>query len=100
VVSMKRARTPTAGVEAGALPFAMPSRLVTPLAPGVPIKISVPKLVAAEAKKYAGRVLMKKAEELNGCVGVAVKRDQRSVTVSMLLAIAAVVPLAAMKALT
>ena len=43
---------------------------------------------------------MKKAEELNGCVGLAVKRDQRRVTVSTLLAIAAVVPLAAVKALT
>lgn len=92
---------PTAGAAAVALPLMIPSRLVTPLAPGVPVNISTPNTEDGAKLKYPGRVLTLKKEGVEPIpVGGAVKRDQRRVTVSTLLATAAVVPMAAVKALT
>ncbi len=66
----------------------------------MPVKISTPNTLDGAKPKYTGRVLIFKRDADNAPVGVAVKRDQRRVTVSTLSAIAAVVPLAAVKALT
>ena len=72
----------------------MPSRLVTPRVPAVPRKVSTSNELAEGKLKYPGMLL--KLKTGLGCdVGVAVSRDQRRVTVSVLeeakaLAVAAV----------
>src|SRR5580704_1419578 len=96
---MKRARMPTAGVAAGGFPLAMPSRFVTPLVPDVPVKIATPNGLAWVNPKCPGRAVMLKMEGDEAPEGVAVRRDQRKVTVSTVEE-ARVVPLAAVKAVT
>ena len=77
------------------LPSGTPSKFVTPAVPGVPVVVCTVKMAPVAKPKYVGGLRILKAGE-DGACGVAVKRDQRRVTVSA-VAEAIVVPAAAVK---
>ena len=85
-------------------PLVGKSRLVTPGPPGVPPNVCTSKTEACVNPKYTGRAVMLNSRTFVLLPTVAIKRDQRSVMVSTLLAIAGVggvvLLLAAVKAFT
>jgi hypothetical protein len=97
--SRNSARMATGGGELlGLLPLGMPSRFVTPSSPGVPVKIWTPREVADVKLKMGGRAVTLNCW-LEPVTEVAMKRDHRRVTVSV-LAEAVVLLVAAVNAVT
>src|ERR1700674_3000659 len=95
--SIKRGRRATGLLALRLDASAMPSKLVMPRVPGVPEKACTSTM--PEAAKKEGKPVRLNVLGVNGVVGVAVKRDHRSVTVSELEE-AMVVPCAAVNAVT
>ena len=96
--SMKSVRRATGRLALRPVESVMPSKFVTPSVPGVPGNVCTP-AVADALKKKVGSPVIFSVFCVKGVAGVAVKRDQRRVTVSA-VAIAMIEGVAAVKVVT